>query len=122
MRITHKKIDIFKTMVQDGGNSYRSPDLFEAAFLDNGFSKTNMLKLLGWKREVYEKRRKKLQDHITVKHLKKISRLLDMPVKDVFELVEKNAPLNGMKKKEVEVILASSLYKPQKIKWDGNED
>lgn len=117
MRITNKKISVHKRMVKDTDDGLRSPDLFEAVFLDKGFSQSNMLQLLSWSRKTYEKRRDKLQRHITVAHLKKMARLLDMNVGDCYEVVVKNAPLNRITKKEVEVMIAKSLYKERELVW-----
>lgn len=104
-------------MMNDSKEGLRSPDLFEAMFIDKGFSQSNILQLLGWKRKTYENRRDKLQRYITVVHLKKMARLLDMSVGDCYEVVVKNAPLNRMDKKTVEVMLAKSLYKEWELSW-----
>lgn len=116
MQITGKKLEVYSRMV-DGKDGLRSPDLFEAAFLDKGFSKSNMLLLLGWKNDVYENRRDKLQNFLTLRHLKRMAKLLSMDLKDVVEVVERNAPINQMGRKDAETLLAKNHYGINDVKW-----
>ncbi len=117
MRITSKRLDVFKKMVEGSDGKLRSPDLFEAAFLEKDFSQTNMLNLLGWNKKVYENKRKSLQNHLTLRHLKRIANLLSMDLKDVVELVDKNAPINQMSQQEAEVVLSKHHYKIRDVQW-----
>ena len=117
MRLTNKRLDVFKKMVEGADGKLRSPDLFEAAFLEKGFNQSNLLNLLGWKKKMYEAKRKTLQNHLTLRHLKRIANLLSMDLKDVVELVERNAPINQITQSEAEVILAKNHYKIKEVKW-----
>ena len=116
MQITGKKLEVYSRMV-DGKDGLRPPDLFEAMFLDKGFSKTNMLFLLGWKNDVYETKRKNLQNFLTLRHLKRTAKLLSMDLKDVVEVVERNAPLNQIGRKDAETLLAKNQYAINDVKW-----
>jgi len=117
MKLTTKRLDIFKKMVRGSDGLLRSPDLFEAAFLEKGFSQTNILNVLGWNIKMYEKKRKTLQNHLTLRQLKRVASLLSMNLKDVIELVEKNAPINQVSQKDAEVILAKNHYKIRDVEW-----